>query len=58
MIITIMITIIIIIIKTTTTTTTTTTATTINNYSLQAQLGLLNNPREEVEGIFQPLKND
>ena len=51
-IITIMITIIII------TTTTTTTATTINNYSPQAQLGLLNNPREEVEGIFQPLKND
>ena len=57
MIITIMITIIIIIIKTTTTTTTTT-ATTINNYSPQAQLGLLNNPREEVEGIFQPLKNE
>ena len=50
-IITIMITIIIII-------TTTTTATTINNYSPQAQLGLLNNPLEEVEGIFQPLKND
>ena len=50
-IITIMITIIII-------TTTTTTATTINNYSPQAQLGLLNNPLEEVEGIFQPLKND
>ena len=33
-----------------------TTTTTINNYSPQAQLVLLNNSREEVEGIFQPLK--
>ena len=35
---------------------TTTTTITINNYSPQAQLVLLNNSREGVEGIFQPLK--
>ena len=34
------------------------TTTKINNYLPQAQLVLLNNPREEVKGIFQPLKND